>query len=151
MTNNILAFFTPPKPEELVKSSININMFPFDVGTMMETQRKNMMAFSRAQQLAIESLQVITSRQAAMLSDLAADQATLSREIMESGKPEEKIADQAMIIRDLYERSIAHLREIGDMITHSSQETADVIHNRIAGSLSEMKDAIKKSSSRRTA
>ena len=117
----------------------------------METQRKNMMAFSRAQQLAIESLQVITSRQAAMLSDLAADQATLSREIMESGKPEEKIADQAMIIRDLYERSIAHLREIGDMITHSSQETADVIHNRIAGSLSEMKDAIKKSSSRRTA
>lgn len=149
MTNNILQFMRPFQSAEFMKTTTSVSLFPFDVSTMMDTHRKNFQALAHAQQLAMESMQVIAQRHAAMLSDIVSDQSNLTHELLESGKPEDKVADQSLILRHVYERTVTHLREISDMMAQSSHETADVIHKRVAHSLSELKDAIDKAKARR--
>jgi phasin family protein len=151
MDQSVLKFFAPLKPGEMMKTSARISLFPFDVSTIMETQRRNLKAWSQAQQLMIESLQVVAQRQGAMLSDLAEEQAHLTREAIQTGKPEDKVAEQTLIMQSFYERLVDHLREINDMVSQSSQETADVIHSRVGASMEEMRTAIRKAKDRRAA
>lgn len=141
----------PMKPSDVVKLSTTLTAFPFDVATIMETQRKNMQAFATMQQLTLESLQVIAHRQSALIADITEGQANIAREWTVSDTPQDKIGDQALIMKDLYERTIAHMREIGDMVSQSRHETAGIMHTRVGDSLAEVKDAIDRARSKRAA
>ena len=151
MNNQISQFFRPLKAGEAIKLTTTITSFPLDVATMMETQRRNMQAFASMQQMFLEGLQVIAHRQTAMLADITADQANMAREWVQSDTPEDKIADQALIMKHLYERTISHLREINDMVNQSSHETSNVMHKRVASTLAEVKDAIDRAKAKRAA
>lgn len=151
MDKSILKFFTPLKPGEFLKTTTALPVFPFDVSTIMDTQRRNLKAWSTAHQLMIESLQVIAQRQGAMFTDLAEEQGHLAREAIQTGQPEDKVAEQTLIMQSFYERLVDHLREINDMVSQSSQETADVIHSRVGESMAEMRAAIRKAKERRAA
>lgn len=145
------AFSRPLQPDEMVKISTTLTAFPFDIATLMETQRRNLQAFATIQQLALESLQVIAQRQSALLSDMTEGQAFMAREWSESDAPEDKIGDQALILKDLYERTVAHLQEINDMMSQSRAETTNVLHARVGATLAEVKDAIDRAKAKRAA
>jgi phasin family protein len=125
--------------------------FPFDVKSLLETQRKNLQAFSEAIQVVVESSQTIAQSQAEILSQFAADNSSLMQEIANEGTPEEKIAKQADLIKKNYEKSVANWREISDIASKSGKEASEIINKRVSASLAEIKTSLGKKNGASTA
>lgn len=123
-------------------------MFPFDIGTVLETMRKNMQAMTEAQQIALENVQAIVQRQAEILTQMVEDNTGFAQQIMTEGTPEEKISRQAEIARKSYERSMSNLTELSDMLVKSNREAGEVISRRVTASLTEFKSNFEKGAER---
>ena len=122
----------------------NYQSMPFDMQSFMETQRKNMQALSDAQTITVESLQALAQRQSAILSQMVEDNATLAKEMMSEGTPEDKIARNAELIKKCYERSVKNMNELSQMINQTSAEASDVINKRVKATLNEVKSSMEK-------
>jgi phasin family protein len=120
------------------------SLCPFDVKSLLEMQRKNLQAFTEAQRLVCESFQAIGQRQAAIFSQLIADNSSLLKEIVNEGTPEQKVAKQADLIKKTYEASVANWRELSDIAGKSGQEATDIVNKRVTASLTELKSSLAK-------
>lgn len=112
----------------------------------IETQRRNMEAFTEAQQNVIHSWQALTQKQVQMVSQLVQDNAELAQQIMKEGTPEEKVAKQTELFKRAYAVSLTQSRELAGMLAQSGKETADIINRRISDSINEIKDSVQKNS-----
>jgi len=110
-----------------------------DMDAMMAAQRKNFEALTQANRLAYEGMQAVASRQAEILRGAMDEMSASMREMMAAGAPEEKVSRQADLMRDQFEKAIANMRELSEMIAKSNTEAADVINQRIAAQIDEMK------------
>lgn len=129
---------------DFVKGFSPMQGFPLDVSAVMETQRRNMQAFSEAQQMAIEGIKTAAARQSQILSQILEENSEIAREAMAEGTPEDKISKQADRIKKVYEKGVAGAREISEMMGKSSQAAQDVINKRVCASLTEIKSAVEK-------
>ncbi len=118
--------------------------FPFDIKSMMESQTRNMQAFSEAQQLALEGMQAIAQRQSELVSQIVQDNTALAQSVMNETTPEQKLAKQADMMKKVYEQSMRNLREINDILTKSNQDASDILNKRVSASLNEVKAAVSK-------
>ncbi len=114
-------------------------MFPFDMGALMETHRKNIEAFTEAQQIAMQNMQSIAQFQSEMMTQIVTDNTTLARQILTEGTPEEKVSRQADMVKKSYERSVTNLTELSEMVAKSNREAGEVITKRVTSSLTEFK------------
>lgn len=114
-----------------------------DSKALMETQRRNIEAVTRANRLAVEGMQAVMQRQVEILRQ-AADEATKAvREMAKPGQPTEKLVAQTELIKEAYELALANLRELTEMTAKSNTEAADVLTHRFADSLDEIKGVLK--------
>lgn len=139
--NDFMKFFDP----ELAKTLSGFNGFPFDMKALMESQRKNVQAFTEAQQRAFEGLQAISQRQGELISQMVEDNSSLAQELMGEASPEKKVAKQADLMKKIYEKSISNMQEIQDMLNESNQQATAIINKRVTASLTEIKSAMEKS------
>ncbi len=123
------------------------SLFPFDLGNLMETQRKNMQALTEIQQMAVENIQAITQRQTEILSRMVQDNTAMAQQIMVEGTPEEKVVRQADMVRKAYEHSIDGMNELTELVRRSGKETSEIISKRVTASLTEFKSSIEKTKS----
>lgn len=133
---------------DFTKAFSSFQGFPFDMDSLMETQRRNLQAFSDAQQMAIESLKTVAARQSQIFSQLMEENSEIAREAMAEGTPEEKISKQADRMKKVYEKGVAGARELADLVGKSSQAAQDVINKRVSASLTEIKSAVEKKKSK---
>ena len=130
---------------DFVKGLLPANMlFPFNLEAVLETQRKNLEAFSEAQQVAIAHLQTIAQRQTDMLTQMVADNTEIAQQILGEGTPEEKMSRQADAVRQSYERSVTKLTEMTELVTRSNREAGEIINKRVAATLTELKSGLGK-------
>jgi phasin family protein len=115
---------------------------PDSAKSFMEMTRRNMQAFSEAQQNALESWQALTQRQAKIVSQFVQDNADIAQQIMKEGTPEEKVARQAAIFKKAYETSVSQTQELASMVSQSSKETAEIVTRRFNASINEIKDTL---------
>lgn len=127
---------------EFSKMFENFKSMPFDMQSLLETQRKNIQAMSEAQQVAIENMQAIAQRQSEMLSQIVEENSKLTTQIMAEGTPEEKIAKQADLFKGLYERSVKNMNDLAEMVSESNQEASKIINKRVSASMSEIKSSL---------
>lgn len=125
--------------------------YVFDVSTVMDMVRKNIQTVATAQQLYVDSLQVMARAHGMLLNDLAQGQSNLARTLTDSEAPEDKIGDQALILKHAYERFNDHMRELQDMLYQSNRETSALLSRRVGHSLAEVKDAIDRAKQNRAA
>ena len=135
---------TPFQTSDLFKSFENFGKFPFDIGRLIETQRRNLQTFSEAQQIVFQSFQSIATRQAEIISQIIREQSSMTSELMKEGKPEDKLARNAELFKKSYEKTLAGMSEIGELVRKSNTDTSSVLNRRLSASLREMKDAIEK-------
>jgi phasin family protein len=114
----------------------------FDVETLVAAQRRNLEAVQAANQLAIEGVQAVVRRQTEILRQMVEESSTGMRDLMASGAPEQKIAQQTDLVKTVFEKAIANLRELTEMVAKSNTEAADVLTKRIGESLTELKSAL---------
>lgn len=136
--------FTKLFDGEFGKNLFGFSSFPFDFNALIDVQRKNLQAFTEAHQLALEGAQAVAQRQGEILSQLLQDNSSLATQLLAEGTPEQKVAKQADLARKAYEKSVSNWREVADMLVKSNQEASDIINDRIAASLTELKTVLEK-------
>jgi len=115
-----------------------------DVDALMAGQRKNMEALTNANRVAFEGVQAVARRQSEILKETM-DEATKAVEaISKSGSPPEAAAKQAEVAKDAFERALANMRELAEMVAKSQEEASTHVHARVSQSLDEFKNQVSK-------
>ncbi len=124
------------------KAFDNFSTPPFDPSRFIEAQRRNIQTFSEAQQIMFRSFQTIVTRQAEIVSQILQEQSSMTSELLKDGKPEDKLARNAEIIKKSCEKTLAGMSEIGELVRKSNTDTSSVLNKRLSAGLREIKDAI---------
>lgn len=116
----------------------------FDVEAVLASQRKNIEALTQANQLAVEGVQAVARRQAEIAREAIDEASTVLREIVQPTAPEERIAKQAELLKQTFERSLANTRELALLLAKANTEAFDVVAKRVAQGFEEIRDEAKK-------
>ncbi len=116
-----------------------------DVDSLVTSQRKNIEALTQANKLAYDGLQAVVKRQAEILRQTVDEIAQATKDIAEPGNPQEKAAKQTELAKEAFERSLANLRELSEMIAKANTEAFDLLNKRFTQTLDEVRDALTKS------
>lgn len=110
-----------------------------DMDALMQSQRKNIEAVTAANKLAFEGMQAVATRQTEILRQTMDEMSKMMSDMMSAGTPEDRMAKQADLTKAAFEKSLANMREIAEMIAKSNSEAADVITQRVSATLEEIK------------
>jgi len=117
---------------------------PVDMDGVVATQRKNIEALAKANQLAAESMQAIARRQSEIFRAMMEEASVAMREVMAAGSPEEKATKQTEIVKDAFQRAVVNMRELAELVAKSQTDAMEVVQKRVADSLDEIKTVIAK-------
>jgi phasin family protein len=115
-----------------------------DMEGVVATQRKNIEALAKANQLAVESMQAIARRQSEIFRSMMEEASSAAREVMAAGSPEEKAAKQTEIVKEAFQRAVVNMRELAELVAKSQTDAMEVVQQRVADSLDEIKTVIAK-------
>jgi phasin family protein len=113
-----------------------------DVEALVSAQRRNIEAITAANQLAFEGFQAVGRRQAEILRQTLEEAAAVMRDSVAQGSPEEKISKQTELAKQAFEKALANMKELADLLTKSNQEAAAVISARVTASIEEVKGVL---------
>ncbi|MGH6969591.1 MAG: phasin family protein, partial [Stellaceae bacterium] len=99
----------------------------FDVEAVLASQRKNIEALTQANQLAVEGMQAVARRQAEIAREAIDEASAVLREIVQPTAPEERIAKNAELLKQSFERSLANTRELTLLLAKANTEAFDVV------------------------
>lgn len=120
------------------KAFAGFNLPAIDAESMMATQRKNLEAFTQANQLAVEGVQAVTRRQVEIAREAFEGASAAMREFVQPSAPEDRIAKHAELAKQAFEKGLAHAREITELFAKANSEAFDVITKRFTESLDEI-------------
>ena len=90
-------------------------------------------------------MQAVATRQTEILRQTMDELSKMMSDMMSAGTPEDRMAKQAELTKAAFEKSLANMKEIAEMIAKSNSEAADVITQRVSATLEEIKSmAVKK-------
>jgi phasin family protein len=115
-----------------------------DMDQLLVAQRKNIEALTAANQLAFEGMQAVLRRQTEILRQSMEQASSMVTELMATGAPEDKVAKNAELAKVAFEKALANMRELAEMVAKSNAEAAEVISKRVSESLDELKVAVQK-------
>lgn len=122
---------------DMTKIMGDFRMPGMDAEAVMTAQRKNVEALTAANQRAMEGMQEIARRQVEIMRRAVEDMTASVAEFATAGTPEAKVAKQADLTKASFERTLAGMRELSEMLAKSNAEAADIINKRIAAMLDE--------------
>jgi phasin family protein len=114
-----------------------------DAESVISSQRKNIEALTQANQLAVEGVQAVTRRQVEIAREAFEGASAAIREFAQPSAPEERIAKNAELAKQVFEKGIANARELAELVTKAQSEAFDVITKRVAESLDEIREQAK--------
>ena len=120
-----------------------------DVEAVAASQRKNLEAFTQANQLAVEGAQSLARRQVEIVRQAVDEASAALREWTEVGAPEDRIAKSVELSKQAYEKGIANARELTELATKASSDVFSVIARRFSEGFDELRLYTKKQSSLR--
>ena len=115
-----------------------------DMESLLAAQRKNIEALTAANRLALEGVQAVAHRQAEILRQTMEETSKMVSDLMAAGTPEDRVAKQADLMKSAFEKALANMRELAEMIAKSNTEAAEVISKRVSENLEEIKSMAKK-------
>ena len=114
-----------------------------DTKALIESQRRNIEAFTKANQVAFEGAQAVMQRQAEMLSETLDETTKAVQAFSKTGKPEDIWTKQADLLKEAYEHGLSNLRQLTELSTKANAQAADLLTHRVTDSLDELKGAFK--------
>lgn len=115
-----------------------------DFESIIASQRKNIEAVTAANQLAVEGLQAVLRRQSEIIRQSIEEASSLVGDLTSVSAPEEKAAKQADLVKSAFEKALANIKELSEIVAKSNSEAAEVLTKRVSESLEEVKAAIAK-------
>ena len=115
-----------------------------DMEAILAAQRRNMEALTQANQLAIEALQTVLSRQTEVLRETMEESAAALRGLLDQSSNDDKVGKQAEMMKASFDKALANMREVTELVTKSHREACDVINRRVAEGLEEVRSSVAK-------
>lgn len=116
-----------------------------DLETLANAQRRNLEALSAANRVALEGAQTVARRHMEILQQAMSETTEAMRALASAGdSPQERAAKQAELLKAAYERAVANLKEIADLIQKSNAEALALLNRRFAEAMDEVKAMMKK-------
>lgn len=122
----------------------DLKMPQLDMSGFFQVQRRNIEAFSAANQVLAESLQALSRRQAEIMQEQVEFALKAMKEVMSSGTPEAGVSKQTDYAKSVVSQSLNGFRELTEMASKSNVEVLDVLSERVVKSFEEFGDAVKK-------
>ena len=126
--------------DQVTKLVQSLKVPSIDVKSLVDSQKKNIEAVTNANRAVVEGLQAVAKRQAEILQETMNEASKAIDILSKAGSPQEVAATQADLAKDAFERALANMRELADLVAAANQNAADTINARISASLDEIKE-----------
>jgi len=110
-----------------------------DMEALIAANRKNMEAFTAANRVALEGAQAVARRHMEIIQQNIAELTDAMRSLATTEAPQDKAVRQAALLKQAYERAVANMKELSDLIQQSNTEALQLINKRFAEAMDEVK------------
>lgn len=115
-----------------------------DAEAIIEAHRKNLAAFTQANQLAVEGVRAVAQRQTEIVQQAIGDASALFRDWTASDSAEDRLAKGAEAAKQAFETGVARARELNELGSRAGAEALSVLARRVSESFDEMRLYAKK-------
>lgn len=116
-----------------------------DMDLMLGAYRRNLEALSAANRVALEGAQQIARRNMEIMQQTMGEMTDAMRGLASADTPQDRAGKQADMLKTAYERAVAHMKELADLIQRSNGEALDVLNQRFAEAVDEARTIADKS------
>ncbi len=133
------------KPDEMMKmfAEFRLPNLP-DLEGLAQAQRRNLEALSAANRVALEGAQAVARRHMEIVQSAMAEMTEAMRGMSANESPQERAARQAELLKAGYERAVANIKEIADLIQKSNAEALALLNKRFTEAMEEIKQMASK-------
>lgn len=110
-----------------------------DMEALLSSQRKNIEALTKANQKTLEGMQAVAKRQSEIMAQAMAEVSAAAQQLATSTNPQEMSTKQSALIKAAFEKALANMRELAEMVNQSNTEAFEIINKRVAESLEELR------------
>ncbi len=116
-----------------------------DSSALLAAHRRNMEVLSNANRLALEGAQSVARRHMEIMQQTMTELSEHVRELSTTTEsPQAKAARQAEVVKKSYERAVANIRDLSDLIQRSNAEALHVLSDRFREAMDEVKGLLEK-------
>ena len=117
-----------------------------DVQALLTAHRKNMETLSAVNRVALEGAQAVARRHTEILQHNMQELSESMQALAANDTPQAQVAKQAELIKRAYERAVADMKELGELIQRSNNESLELLNRRFSEAMDEVKALIEKGS-----
>ncbi|MGE0222242.1 MAG: phasin family protein [Acetobacteraceae bacterium] len=110
-----------------------------DMDAFVSASRRNMEALTAANRIALEGAQAVARRHMEIMQQSMTEMTEAMRSMTVADSPQARAAKQADLLKQAYERAVANMKEIGDLIQHSHAEAMTLLNQRFTEAMEEVK------------
>ncbi len=115
-----------------------------DMESVMAAHRKNMEVLSAANRVALEGAQTVARRHMEILQQTMQEMTETMKELASPESPQAKAAKNTELMKIAYERAVAHMKELADLIQRSNGEALGMLNHRFTEAMDEVKQLAEK-------
>ena len=116
-----------------------------DMDSLISAHRRNMETLSAANRVALEGAQIVARRNMEIMQQSIGELSDTMRQLTSAESPQARAARQAELLKEAYERAVANMKELADLIQRSNSEAIQLLNNRFAEAMDEVKGLVAKS------
>ena len=115
-----------------------------NMDVFVAASRRNMEMLSGANRIALEGAQAVARRHMEIMQQNMTEVTEAMKALSSIEAPQAKAAKQAELLKTAYEHAVANMKELSDLIQHSSGEALALINKRFAEAMDEVKTLAQK-------
>lgn len=110
-----------------------------DMDAFVSASRRNMETLTAANRVALEGAQAVARRHMEIVQQNMSELTEAMRSLSTTEAPQAKAAKQAEMLKLGYERAVANIKEISDLIQQSNNEALKLLNQRFTEAMDEVK------------
>ena len=110
-----------------------------DMEALMSAHRRNLETLSAANRVALEGAQAVARRNMEIMQQTMSELTENMRNFASVDSPAARATRQADLLKSAYERAVANMQEIGDLIQKSNGEALGLLNHRFTEAMEEVK------------
>ncbi len=115
-----------------------------DMEALMSAHRRNLETLSAANRVALEGAQAVARRNMEIMQQTMSELTEGMRQFSSGEPPQARAVRQADMLKGAYERAVANMQEIGDLIQRSNGEALELLNKRFVEAVDEVKTLVAK-------
>src|SRR6201996_4174958 len=116
-----------------------------DMEAFVSASRRNMETLTAANKVALEGAQAVARRHMEIVQQSMSELSEAVRTLATPEAPQAKAARQAELLKQAYERAVANIKELSDMIQQSNDDALRLLNHRFIEAMDEVKALAEKS------